>query len=279
MVRRWVVPVAIAMALGSVGAAGAAMASTSQHVTETARQFVAGNLPPGAPGGPIQTAPGTRPAVADGHLIQFSNNWSGYAVPSGTFTKVSGSWTQPAITCTSGDGSTDMSPWVGIDGDGTSTVEQTGSSGDCNGTQAIYYGWYEMFPRGAIILSKTVKPGDQFTATVTHLGGEKYRLLLTDKTEGWTNNVVQKLSGTTNSTAEAIMEEAAPGLTRWSGPDPFSAIMVNGKPIGSFAKTQQMEIKDGSTLCDTISSLTSQRDFTATWDHICHGHNQVTRRP
>jgi hypothetical protein len=77
MVRRWVVPVGIAIALASVGVAGNATASTGRHGTQAARQFVAHSLPAWAPGSPNRPEPGTHPAIVDGHPVQFSKNWSG----------------------------------------------------------------------------------------------------------------------------------------------------------------------------------------------------------
>ena len=60
-----------------------------------------------------------------------SENWAGYAATgtAGSLTSVSSSWAQPAVTC----GATDAfsSFWVGLDGDGTPTVEQTGTEADC----------------------------------------------------------------------------------------------------------------------------------------------------
>ena len=55
-----------------------------------------------------------------------STNWAGYAAagPAGTFTSVSSSWTQPTVTCSGQQ--TFSSFWVGLDGDGTQSVEQIG---------------------------------------------------------------------------------------------------------------------------------------------------------
>ena len=69
-----------------------------------------------------------------------SGNWAGYAVTGEKFTWVSASWIQPAATCSSK--TTYSSFWVGLDGDGSNSVEQTGSEVDCSGGRASYYGWY-----------------------------------------------------------------------------------------------------------------------------------------
>jgi Peptidase A4 family len=267
MYRRWIVPVAgLALLAGSFAVAGPAAANTA-----------AGRAPekaaPGTfrPGGLFRPAPGARPSTAHGHAIVYSSNWSGYAVTGSTFKTVSASWTQPAITCTSGDGQTDMSPWVGIDGYSSSTVEQTGSSGDCNGATPDYYAWYEMYPRNVIVIKHTVKPGDKFTATVAHTSGTKYKLTLKDVTEGWTNTVTKSITAKDDS-AEAVMEMAASHLTQF-GTDAFTDVMVDGKPIGSYTsspyKIEQMEIRVSGTVCDTTASLSAEKSFKVTWQNAC----------
>jgi hypothetical protein len=268
MVRRWFVPLAgLALMTGSLAVSGPAMAaSTGPHAgSQTAASHTF------RPGGLFRQAPGTHSAIVNGRRIVFSTNWSGYAVTGGTFTTATASWTQNTITCTSGDGSTDMSPWVGIDGFSSNTVEQTGSSGDCSGATPDYYAWYEMFPRNVVIINKTVRPGDQFTGTVTHTTGTSYKLVLQDITQGWTNTVTKSINAK-DSSAEAIMEEAATHLTKF-GTDPFTGFTVDGKAIGSYTSApfaiQQMEIKEGSTLCDSTSGLTNNENFTTTWLNAC----------
>jgi hypothetical protein len=263
MYKRWVFPVAgLALLTGTVALVAPTAASAG---TNAARQAAFN------PGGLFVPAPGTRPFKSDGRYVVYSTNWSGYAVTGGTFTTATASWTQSAVTCTSSDGSTDMSPWVGIDGYSTSTVEQTGTSGDCSGATTQYYAWYEMYPRNVIVIKHTVKAGDKFTATVTHTSGTKYTLKLKDITEGWTNTVTKSITAK-DASAEAVMEMAASHLTKF-GTDPFTSFTVDGKPIGSYTaapfKIEQMEIKVKSTVCDTTSALSSEKDFKVTWQNAC----------
>jgi hypothetical protein len=269
MVRRWFVSLTgLALVTGSLAAAAPAMAASSgSHDvarTPASHAFL--------PGGVFHQAPGTRATMVDGRRVVFSTNWSGYAVIGSTFSTATVSWTQPAIDCTSGDGSTDMSPWVGIDGYNTDTVEQTGSSGDCSGATPDYYAWYEMYPRNVIVIKQTVKPGDDFTATVTHTTGTKYSLVLKDITQGWTNSVTKSLKAK-DASAEAVLEMAAPHLTKFTTPTPFTGFTVDGKAIGSYTSSpytiEQMEIKVSGTLCDTTSGLTDNENFTVTWKAAC----------
>jgi Peptidase A4 family len=277
MVRRLIVSMAgLAVVAGSLALSAPAMASSagphgaSQHgASQRGGARIAG--PHGfVPGGLFRQAPGTHTVMRGGRQIEYSSNWSGYAITGATFTTTTASWTQPAITC-SGSKETDMSPWVGIDGYSTNTVEQTGTSGDCEGSTKDYYAWYEMYPQNYVTINKTVKAGDQFTGTVTHTSGTKYTLTLKDLTQGWTNTVSKSLSAS-NASAEAVMEMAANYLTKWSGPDPFTGFTANGEAAGSYSSSQihQMEIDTSSgTVCDTTSGLTGGENFTVTWDNAC----------
>src|ERR671932_523536 len=87
------------------------------------------------------------PRLAPNHKVSHStsSNWSGYSAINGRYTTVSASWKQPTASCTSQ--TTYSSFWVGLDGDGSNTVEQTGTSADCSGGTARYYAWYEMYPK------------------------------------------------------------------------------------------------------------------------------------
>jgi hypothetical protein len=267
MVRRWSISLAgLALVTGSLAVTGPAMATAARH--SAPRSAVSHTF---QPGGPFRQAPGTHPVWVDGHRINYSTNWSGYAVIGSTFSTATVSWTQNAVDCTSGDGTTDMSPWVGLDGFADKTVEQTGSSGDCSGSTPDYYAWFEMYPRGVNVIDKPVSPGDQFTATVTHTGGTNYQLTLKDLTRGWTHSVTRSLKAR-DASAEAVMEMAAKHLSNY-GTDPFTGFTVDGQPIGSYTGSpytiEQMEIKVSGTLCDSTSDLSNNENFTTTWLNAC----------
>ena len=111
--------------------------------------------------------------------IDVSSNWSGYAVTgvgstatvastSMSFSDVTGTWTQPAATCTPGQ-STSAAIWVGLGGYtvGSNSLEQTGTSADCNSSgKATYYAWYELVPAASVTLKLKIFPGDKITSTV-----------------------------------------------------------------------------------------------------------------
>ena len=118
-------------------------------------------------------------ATASGAGFDISSNWSGYAVTglgstantavtSMSFTDVTGTWTQPAATCTGGR-STSAAIWVGLGGYtvGSNSLEQTGTSADCDANgRATYYAWYELVPADSVTLKLKIFPGDTITSTV-----------------------------------------------------------------------------------------------------------------
>ena len=111
-----------------------------------------------------------------------STNWAGYADTntSGTYSKVTGSWTEPKGTC--GSGQSFAAFWTGIDGFSSGTVEQDGTLIQCAGGTATYFSWWEMYPTNNIqTVSTAVRPGDHITSSVTR-SGTKYTLTLTDST-------------------------------------------------------------------------------------------------
>jgi hypothetical protein len=264
MLRRWCIPLAgLGIVLGSVAAAGTASAApAAQHATHLIRPAVRLIRPAGH---------GTRPLVAYGGPANAasSTNWSGYAAASGTFTSVSGSWTEPTGTC-SGTAKYSSS-WVGLDGYNSSSVEQTGSEVDCSGSTPQYYSWYEMYPADPVNFSNTVRPGDHFTGSVTFTGGSSYTLKLSDTTQGWSHTVIKSLSGAANSSAEVIAE--APCCTASGGilplahfsPVTFTNATVDGKTIGSFSPTQITMVDSSGRAKDSVSALSGNNKFTVTW--------------
>ena len=122
-------------------------------------------------------------------------NWGGYAATGSGFTSVSATWTEANATCNS---TNDLyAPWVGIDGYGSSTVEQTGVATDCSSGRPVHQAWYEMYPANPVYLSVSSYPvsaGDHITASVTYAGGSSYTLKLDNSTRGWTYSTTKSLS-------------------------------------------------------------------------------------
>ena len=164
-------------------------------------------------------------------------NWGGYAATGSGFTSVSATWSEPNATCNSRN---DLyAPWVGIDGYGTSTVEQTGVATDCSSGRAVYQAWYEMYPAAPVYLSTSsypVSPGNSIHATVTYAGSNRYTLTLQNISRGWTFTITKTLSSARRRSAEVIIESPTGAYPNF-GSITFTGATVNGATLGSFGPT------------------------------------------
>jgi len=168
---------------------------------------------------PRQHAPrklyGTAPRVIGNVTVEDSTNWSGYAVEGSSFTKALGSWTVPTVNC-SKTPNTYSSFWVGIDGWTSTTVEQTGTDSDCDGSTPSYYAWYEFYPAASILISSVpVSPGNHISASVTYTSGTSFTITLTNESTGKSYSKTGSVSGAKRTSAEWIAE--APCCTRRGG--------------------------------------------------------------
>jgi Peptidase A4 family len=148
----------------------------------------------------------SRPSLRVKGLSQVqSTNWSGYADTGSGFSTVTGSWTEPGVSCTS---TTSLAAfWVGIDGYSSSSVEQDGTLIECYRGAAYYYTWWEMYPTNAIqVVGSTLHAGDSITASVVR-SGTSYTLKVTDSSRSADSfSTTQTCSGCANSSAEWIAE-------------------------------------------------------------------------
>jgi hypothetical protein len=179
----------------------------------------------------------TGPDHKIGHST--STNWSGYAVTgAGPYNSVSASWTEPAVNCAKTPTGY-SSFWVGLDGDTTNTVEQTGTEADCSSGSPVYYGWYEMYPKFPVNYSNPVSPGDSMSASVTYLGSGTYQLKLSDSSKGWTQTTKQRLKSAKRGSAEVIAEapSSSGGVLPLAdfGTANFSGAKVNGSSMASLS--------------------------------------------
>ena len=99
----------------------------------------------------------------------------------GSIASVTATWTQPTVWPPNRDGWARATVWVGLQ-DGRS-VEQIGTDGySMTGPPAHYVAWYQLYPASSVPIELKVRPGDTFTAAVTRLGDDRYRLALVDDT-------------------------------------------------------------------------------------------------
>ena len=199
-----------------------------------------------------------------------STNWSGYVAAPGTFTSVSAQWTEPTVTC--GASAAYSAFWVGIDGDTSSTVEQTGTDADCSGGSPKYYAWYEMYPKFPVNLSGAVHPGDAMTATVSTSGGGQFTLALTDLTAKWSFRTVQPLKRAKLASAEVIAEapSGSGGVLPLAnfGTVTFTTSQANGAALGSLKPTPLTMVTSGGATKAAPSALDpSGESFSVSWLH------------
>ena len=175
---------------------------------------------------------GTAAAAPVFAATNFSGgNWGGY-VSFGSFTSATAGWTEPSVTCTS---TNDLfAPWVGIDGDGSSTVEQVGVATDCSSGSPRYQAWYEMYPAAPVYYDEPVSAGDKITATVTRTGTGTgtYQLVISDITQGWTKTATKSLSAK-HSSAEAIIESPTDSYPAIDGGVHFTGVEFNGTALAA----------------------------------------------
>lgn len=200
-----------------------------------------------------------------------SDNWSGYATTGTTYNDVKGSWTVPAVPCATNQ-TAYSSLWVGIDGDVTSTVEQIGTDADCSGGRAIYYAWYEMYPKVSVTFPNTVRPGDHLNAEVNFNRNGQFVLDIHNTTRGWRHHVVQTLSNAQRRSAEWVAEApAGPNGTlplANFGTVGFTNCSANGVAISSNPNVDPITmVSKGVTKARPSGLASGGTAFTVTWRH------------
>jgi hypothetical protein len=197
-----------------------------------------------------------------------STNWSGYAATGARFTSVSASWTEPSVSCS---GTAYSSFWVGLDGDTSNTVEQTGTDADCSGSTPQYYAWYEMYPKYPTNLKNPVSPGDAMSASVTTDGAGHFTLTISDATQHWTYTTSQRLKGAALASAEVIAEapSSRSGVLPLAdfGSVGFSNATANGVSLASAPNLDPITMESGSTVKAQPSGISSSGSFSVTWKH------------
>jgi hypothetical protein len=200
-----------------------------------------------------------------------STNWSGYATTGSTYTDVKGTWTEPTASCTAGQ-TAYSSFWVGIDGDTTNSVEQTGTDADCSSGTPTYYAWYEMYPKFPVNLSNPVSPGDSLTAEVSTNGSGSFTLTIKDTTKGWTFTTNQRSKKAKLGSAEWIAEapSGSGGVLPLAnfGTVSFTSCTANGAAIGGNPNVDEIVMQtSGGVVKAQPSGLTNGSSFTVAWKH------------
>jgi len=205
-----------------------------------------------------------------------STNWAGYSATSaGGFTSVTATWTQPAVKRRLVG--TYAAFWVGLDGDGSHTVEQIGTMGYTSGGRAYYVAWYEMYPAAMQAIDPArlaVKPGDVLTASVRWTGATTFKLSLADKTTGRTfSSRRSQLSPQFTSppvSAEIIAERPSSTmgvlpLARF-GIVGFSGCAIDGGTLAAAGASSIDMVDPGETVAATSALGSDDASFTVSDD-------------
>jgi hypothetical protein len=219
------------------------------------------------------------PKIKD--TLSSSTNWSGYSATgaAGSFNDVQGTWTVPTVSPGTGKKGQYSSFWVGIDGDGSSTVEQIGTDSDWLNGKPYYVAWYEFYPAASKNIPAaqlSVSPGDSITGGV-HYDGTQFTVTLTNNTTGQTFSTSGAVSSAKRMSAEWIAEAPSGGsvlplanfgtvdFTNCTAAAPGTSLA----PISSFATIDQINMtsKRGAVVKATTSALGADGEsFSVTWD-------------
>jgi hypothetical protein len=189
----------------------------------------------------------------------YSRNWSGYAIPSGDFTSVSGSWTVPTVVPPRRRRDQQFSStWVGIDGYnvGDDDLIQAGTEQDWRGGSASYQAWWEILPAFETPLALAIHPGDVMDVTITE-GSPDWTITVADASTGQSDSVQAPYSGP-QSSAEWIQEAPTVGnriaALADDGTVDFTDLTVNGaNPDLTIAESGVMAKKGGRVILSTPS--------------------------
>lgn len=196
-----------------------------------------------------------------------AKNWAGYVAHGGPFTSASTTWSEPSITCGSTENSA-VASFAGLDGAGSSTVEQIGTIATCKKGSVGHFAFYEMFPRAAFNIAHPVHAGDSLTATVVATTSKKFTLTLVDHSAGWSFSTNQRSSKAQRASAEAITE--APAM-RGSGIVPlanFGQINYSGTTASpAFSNPEAVTMVTNSGAVKAAPTTLSSGSFSVIWHH------------
>jgi hypothetical protein len=253
----------------TVSATPTATASATPTATASATPTTTASATASASATPTVTASPTTTTTTGVNQVN-SLDWAGYAATgaAGTFTSVASGWTVPTVSCNGTD--TRSAEWVGLDGDGTSTVEQIGTEGDCDGDFGVYSAWFEMFPSAPVFFDNPVKPGDFMEASVTAEGAGVFMLTLYDMTQNWSQITQQTSANATLGSAEIVTEAPSEdgqisSLADFGTVD-FAAAAINNAAIAAPINQITMQSAEDVTLAVPSAISGGVGNFSVGWD-------------
>jgi hypothetical protein len=135
--------------------------------------------------------------------------WSGYAVTAKhvSYTSITGTWAEPAMSCRAGDTPALSAAWVGLGGLTTKGLEQVGVDANCDAKgHPTYFAWFEILPDVAHNVAEKVSSGDLITGSVRRIGLALVELRIVNHTQHWTFDRKITWGAADVSSAEWIVE-------------------------------------------------------------------------
>jgi Peptidase A4 family len=135
--------------------------------------------------------------------------WSGYVVTGKdvSYTSISGTWTEPVMSCTAGAAPALSAAWVGLGGLTTKSLQQVGVDANCDAKgHPAYFAWFEILPDVAHNVAEKIEPGDVITGTVKRIGLALVELRVQNLTRHWTFDRKITWGAADVSSAEWIVE-------------------------------------------------------------------------
>ena len=179
----------------------------------------------------------------------------------GPFTSVTGTFSVPSLL--PNDSSSElMAEWVGIDGgDGGDSLIQAGINETPvpgNPDAFVIQPWWEILPQAeTYITGVAVHPGDRVTVTIDQLSGTRWRITLTDDTDGGSFTIDRGYAGPAD-TAEWVLEALTVGgnvaaLAPFSPAATFSDLGFTGPDVD----LEEVVMVQGANQVSTPSALTA----------------------
>lgn len=202
-----------------------------------------------------------------------STNWAGYAArgPWHAFRTVSARWVQPRAVC--GPLHTYSAFWVGLDGFGSSTVEQLGTSVECTNGRPVYYAWSEMYPQPPHFLPIAIWPGNHIAASVTRTRTGRFALFLRNLSTGRHALTMQDMPYARLGSAEVIAEAPLTGARHTVLPlanfrqVSFTNAIANGRVMSVFHPARLTMVANRTLIKARASDLAHGTGFSVTWHH------------
>ena len=168
---------------------------------------------------------------------------------------MSGTFQVPQINCNTYYGQSAVAIWVGIDGYGSSDVQQIGVWAECQGWTPSYWTWYEMYPQAAISVNSTVPvyAGNVVTASVVYSNGV-FKMTINNLSNGHSQEYDYSNYGEPLLSTECIVEDPAVGF----------ASIQNSQPLANFG-----------TVTFQSCNMQASQSISIVQVSILNGNNQV----